>query len=602
MAPKEISAALPIVVFRLKCQFSKKMSQFSSRSANCRIFVQIYKTELVAVLEREISRITLWGIVCACIVYMIGWFINVMDVDAAQYAAMTLEMLKRGEYLTFTDHGKDYLDKPPLIFWVSGLSMTFFGANNIAYRIPAFVVTLLALYSTYRFAILFYSKQTAWLSALILATLQATFLINHDVRTDTNLMAFYIFSLWQLAAYLQDKKWKNLIFGFAGIGFAMLAKGPIGLIAPALGIGAHLILFRKWNLVFNPYWLIGIVITALVLLPMSLGLYQQFDLHPEKLVNGQTGVSGLRFFFWTQSFGRITGESVWDNGAGKFFLSHSTMWAFAPWSLFLVLGLFDRLKSFLSFLRGNENPKEFITLFGFILPFMALSASRYQLPHYAFIVYPLGAIITANYIIKVFYDLKPKWAKPLYTFQIVLLYLVLLLIFGLVWFPFPENNFLALAIFAMVLGLFTWVVAFLPTPHKLILACTVLIIGVNAILNSYFYPNILKFQAGSELGAKAKENGAVEGRVFSYQTGLPHSLNFYSGILVQERMDFDSLIAKKNCWIFTNEDLLSQFQKARPDLKIIARNGDFTVSMLKGKFLSPETRESTLTKKILLKL
>ena len=556
----------------------------------------------ITVSEKEISRIALWGIVSASIVYILGWFINVMDVDAAQYAAMTMEMLKRGDYLSFTDYGKDYLDKPPLIFWVSGLSMSIFGTNNIAYRIPAFLVTLFGLYSTYRFAFLFYSKQTSLLSALILATLQATFLINHDVRTDTNLMAFYIFSLWQLAAYLRDGKWKNLLLGFIGVGFTMLAKGPIGLIAPALAIFPHLMLKRKWKSVFNPAWIVGLIVTAIVLLPMSYGLYQQFDLHPEKIVNGETGVSGLRFFYWTQSFGRITGESVWDNGASPFFLSHSTMWAFAPWSLFLVLGLFDKIKSVVSYLRGRSDTREFITLFGFILPFMALSASHYQLPHYAFVVYPLGAIITADYIIKTFYELRPAWSRALYIFQIILLYLVLLLIFGLVWFPFPENNFLALAIFAVVLGLFTWVVAFLKSNHKLILACTILIVGVNAILNTYFYPNILKFQAGSELGQKAKDNGALEGRFYSYQTGLPHTLNFYSGILVQETQDFDFLVTKKNCWVYTDENLLGKFQKARPDLQIIARNDDFPVSMLKGKFLNPVTRESVLEKRILIRL
>ncbi len=52
---------------------------------------------------------------------------------------------------------------------------------------------------------------------------------------------------------------------------------------------------------------------CILLIPMSIGLYQQFDLHPEKIVNGKHGVSGLRFFYWSQSFGRITGESPWKN-------------------------------------------------------------------------------------------------------------------------------------------------------------------------------------------------------------------------------------------------------------------------------------------------
>ncbi len=552
--------------------------------------------------DKEIARITFWGILCAMGVYAVGWSLDVMDTDAAQYAAMSLEMLKRNDFLTFTDHGKDYLDKPPLIFWLSGLSMRIFGANNFAYRLPAFAATILAFISTYRFSILFYTKQTGFLAVLILATAQATFLINHDVRTDTNLMAFYIFTLWQLAAYLKTESWKNLILGFAGIGFAMLSKGPIGLIAPVLAIFPHLIIKRQWKAVFNPAWILGLLVTAIVLIPMSYGLYQQFDLQPDKLVNGQKGISGLRFFFWTQSFGRITGESNWDNNAGPFFLTHSTMWAFAPWSLFLILGIVDQFRDCISYFKGKSAPPEFITIFGFMLPFAALSASHYQLPHYAFIVYPLGAVISSRYILKIFYQLKPAWSKHLYRFQITLLYLVLAFIFYLIWRPFPGENRLALLLFLILFIVFTWFISVPASANKLIIACTILIIGVNLILNSYFYPNLLRYQAGSVLGNVARKHGANQGNFYSYGAGVPHSLNFYSQTLVEETNNLPSLARKTGCLVYTNEERLPEIISFRPDAQILARSGDFPITMLKGKFLNPETRRETLKMKVLLRL
>src|SRR5204862_4090156 len=256
---------------------------------------------------------------------------------------MTVEMLEKRDYLHFTDRGRNYLDKPPLLFWVSGLSMSVFGNNNIAYRLPAFIATLLALYSTYRLGALYYDKRTGLLAACILATTQAVFLMNHDVRTDTNLMCWFIFSLWQLAAFLEGKRPLNFVLGFIGVCLAMLSKGPIGLVAPALAIGGHLALKADWKNLFHPRWILGAAIVAIGLLPMAYGLYTQFDLHPESITNGQTGVSGLRFFFWTQSFGRITGESIWSNDAGAFFLTHTTLWAFAPWSLLLIPALFQEI-------------------------------------------------------------------------------------------------------------------------------------------------------------------------------------------------------------------------------------------------------------------
>ena len=78
------------------------------------------------------------------IVYLMGSSVNIMDIDAAQYASMSREMLESGSYLQVFEHGKDYLDKPPLIFWLSSLSMKIFGVGNFGYKFPSFLFALLA--------------------------------------------------------------------------------------------------------------------------------------------------------------------------------------------------------------------------------------------------------------------------------------------------------------------------------------------------------------------------------------------------------------------------------------------------------------------------
>ena len=45
-----------------------------------------------------------------------GMGLDLMEVDAAQYAAMAREMLERKDYLHLYHRGQDYLDKPPLLF------------------------------------------------------------------------------------------------------------------------------------------------------------------------------------------------------------------------------------------------------------------------------------------------------------------------------------------------------------------------------------------------------------------------------------------------------------------------------------------------------
>jgi len=550
----------------------------------------------------DLKKIAFLGIVSACIVYVVGWFITVMDPDSAQYASITREMLERGDYLTFTDQGREYLDKPPLLFWLSGISFKLFGTNHFAFRVPAFLATLLAVFSTFKLAEIYYGRNTGYLAALILATLQATFLINHDVRTDTNLMCWFVFSMWQLAAYLETKKAVHFIWAFIGVGFAMLAKGPIGMVAPALGVFMHLIIRKEWKLLFNPVWLLGLLIVGVVLLPMSYGLYTQFDQHPEKVVNGMTGVSGLRFYYWVQSFGRITGENVWKNNAGPFFLSHTTIWAFFPWSIFLVLGLLREGKNIFLHLAGKLKQQEFLIFFGFLLPFLALSTSAYQLPHYAFVVYPLGAIISAKYILHVFFVTDLSGRKILSTIQTVILYLVLIMVFAIVWFVFPEHNALALIFYVILVTAFIAVTWLVKSQYKIVLLSVLLITGVNLILNSYFYPQLLKYQVGSEMAFKAKELGVKKGSFYSYKSGQPWAMNFYTNMEIPEIKDLESLIGKRDVLVYLREEYVAEVRAKRPDLEVVHCMGEYSVTLLKMKFLNPATREQTLRRKCLIRL
>ena len=128
------------------------------------------------------------------------------------------------------------------------------------------------------------------------------------------------------------------------------------------------------------------------------GLYIQFDADPTAKVNGREGVSGLRFFFWEQSFGRITGENVWKNDSSYFFFTHNYLWEFLPWSLIGIAGFYVKLKQLVKDKFQPNAYNEMYTIGGFLFPFIALSTSHYKLPHYIMVIMPLAAIFTAAYI------------------------------------------------------------------------------------------------------------------------------------------------------------------------------------------------------------
>jgi hypothetical protein len=536
------------------------------------------------------------------LVYFIGFGINIMDVDAAQYASMSREMLRSGNYLHIYDTGIEYLDKPPFLFWISALSMKIFGINNFAYRLPSFLFALLAILSTYKLARLFYNEKTALLSALILATSQGFFLMNHDVRTDTILMGCVAFSIWQLAAWYQTNKMFHFILGSVSIGLGMMTKGPIALLVPCFGFFSHFLLQRNFKAFLKWEYILAILIIGILLIPMSWGLYDQFDLHPNKIVNGKTGVSGLRFFYWTQSFGRITGESVWNNGAGISFLLENMLWSFLPWILFFIAALVWQIKNILQQKITINKTAEAICIGGFILTYLSLGMSKYQLPHYIFVGFPFAAIITAVYLNHLFYDnQESKWLKVFTNVHVVIFSLLWIAIILLLKIPFESIHALffifAILLFVLMIYFFIKIKDF---KNKLIFSCLFTIIGLNLFLNAAIYPALLEFQNGSYLGRYIRKNHINPNNVFTYQFEVMRSIHFYSDGFVREQKNIDSI--KSGEFIITTEEKLKELLNAQLNFSILKTGEDFTITRLSLIFLNPKTRKSVVTKYALIKI
>ncbi len=538
-------------------------------------------------------------------VYIISGFIDVMDVDAAQYASIAREMLERGDYLHVTNRYQDYLDKPPLLFWLSALSFKIFGISNFVYKLPSLLFALLGIFSTYKLGKLLYSEKTGILSALIFASCQAMFLITNDVRTDTILTGAIILSIWNIAAYNQSGKWISILAGFVGIALAMLAKGPIGLMAPALAFGSHFILRREWKSIFRWQWIVGLLVVIILISPMLMGLYQQFDLHPEK------GISGVRFYLWDQSFGRLTGDNPFINSQQKpqdtdpFFFVHSFLWAFLPWSLFFIFGYWQKLKRiFLSRFKLNET-EEAITIGGFTLVFIAMSLSDYKLPHYIFIVFPLAAIISADYLLRIFENSEKKKLQHIFSVvQSITIALVWLVILVLCVYSFPIKSLLLWVSLILFLTLNTYfIVIKSETLQKFIVVSLVTMIGANFILSTHFYPTLLSYQSNVAAGRFIESKNIPNEQFVCYISG-GHSLDFYSKRIVpwiQSPQELNDKMQHGKAWVFTNEEGKRNLEKENLLPDSVITYSDYKVTMLSLPFLKPAEREKMLKKKYLLR-
>ena len=431
-------------------------------------------------------------------IYCIGMTLDLMDVDSSTYALLSKQMFQSGHYLELYLNGKDYLDKPPLLFWTACLSYKIFGIHDWTYRLPSVLCLALGIYSVYRYAKIFYSERAAKLAALIMASCMAAYVMTSDVRTDTMLTGWIMFSMWQLAEFNRSLKLKNIFWGAVGVGLAMMTKGPIGLIIPVTAFAVEFAYKRQWQRFFRWQYLLAVLLIALILLPMSYGLYEQFDLHPEKVMYDRTGTSGLGFYYWTQSFGRITGASSWNNNPDPFFLYHSFLWSFAPWCVFFIPALFTEIKNKIVNIKKPDG-SETMSVAGFVLILIFLSRSKYQLPHYTFAIHPLAAVITAKYIDGYFSaNIKSRLFSIFNSLHLLLLFIIFAIIFLIVFYIFPAQALVSI-LCAASFGFFVYILfsKWKTNPFPKVYLSTLWAFGTLALIfNIYFYPKVLAYQTG----------------------------------------------------------------------------------------------------------
>jgi len=526
-------------------------------------------------------------------VYVFGMFVDVMDIDAAQYASISREMLEFKDFLQVKNRLVDYLDKPPLTFWLASISFSIFGISNWSYKLPSVLFSVLAIYSTFRFAKIYYSKEVSILSALILATCQAYFLINNDCRTDTVLIGCIAFACWHLAAYLEHKNISNFICAFIGLSLAMLSKGPLGLMIPVVGFGTHLLLKKDFKSIFQWQWLLGVFIIAIILSPMCYGLYAQF------------GIKGLQFYFWDQSFGRVTGSNTaWQNDVSPFFLFHSFLWSFLPWTLLFLAAFYFKISILWSTKFKVLNQQEYISLGAVVISYIILSRSLYQLPHYIYGILPFAAVITAYFTVD-FLAQFPKWGKAFSIVQTIVC-VGMCAVCGLLSFISFQPTGIHWLLFVLTVGIGTFL-AFQKSSnvvYNLVMISLSAALGVNLLMNLHIYPSLLKYQTSAEMATYLESNNVDHAHFFVFDDPYRFSQDFYTRSITKEVNDinyFDSLSPGQVYYSYTNHAGLEKLKAANIDFKLAKTFDEYRVSKLSLAFLNPSTRPNTITEKYLVK-
>ena len=187
--------------------------------------------------------------------------------DEARYGEIAREMLASHDFIVPHLNYVPYIEKPPLLYWLTTLAMRLLGVNEFAAR---FVNALAALFGVA--AICFFTAKTfdrhrAILAGAVLSTsaiyaVMAQVLTTDMLLTATMTTALYAFFLhWR-----EGGRWCWLFY--VAMGLAALTKGPVGVAIPILA--ATIFLWREGHLrgaIQRFHAIPGLLVTAAIAAP-----------------------------------------------------------------------------------------------------------------------------------------------------------------------------------------------------------------------------------------------------------------------------------------------------------------------------------------------
>jgi len=306
--------------------------------------------------------------------------VHLFDWDEINFAEMAREMVVSGDWLRPQMGFEPFHEKPPLFIWMQALSMKAFGAGEFSARFPNAICGILTLWLLYRIGEQSRGRVFGMLWALAYVGSILPNLYFRSGIIDPWFNLFIFLGLHALITLMQrdpkrDPKAMNArrdsyawLAGFF-LGLAVLTKGPVGVLVPALVLSVY----WAWNRFrFVLRWRrIGIIALATALTVSAWALIDLIRNGPEFMVA----------FFWRQ-VAMLTTE---DAGHGGFLGYHFVVLLIGcfPASVFAVQELLKPTRT--DDKHENDHRRWMVILFWVVL--ILFSIVKTKIVHYSSLCY-----------------------------------------------------------------------------------------------------------------------------------------------------------------------------------------------------------------------
>jgi 4-amino-4-deoxy-L-arabinose transferase-like glycosyltransferase len=254
------------------------------------------------------------------------------DADSI-HAEAAREMALSGDWVTLHINGIRYLEKAPLMYWLSALGIALLGQSDWAARFPLALFALCLTVLLYRFGSRFWGEKTGFYAALIYVTSLGPFAFTRILLPDVMLTFFLALAFYFYLQIVECPSPPRLLLGrwdgralgiYAAAALAVLTKGLIGCVFVGAVIFAHLLLTGRWELLKRLHLVSGTLVFVLIAAPWH-------------LVAGFSNKGFFWFYFINEHFLRYLGlrfPKDYDKVPLALFWLLHLAWVF-PWTVFL---------------------------------------------------------------------------------------------------------------------------------------------------------------------------------------------------------------------------------------------------------------------------
>ncbi len=335
-------------------------------------------------------------LVLTAIVYLSTCRGAVIDYDEGHYSQVAKQMVERSDWVTPYDNGVRFLEKPPLMYWVTAASFRIFGVTEFALRLPSALAVIALVWVVMRMAQRSSGARAAFIAGLCTAFSAGTFLFTREALHDVWLVLFFTVAMHAFLEWYGSPlhSLRPALLFYAALAAGVMTKSLVGAAFP-VGVVVLFFLFAREM----PKW------RALHLLPgMSLFLLLAVPWHWLAAVRNQ---GFMWSFFVNEQFLRFLGRHdppiVWS-------IPLLTFWAlipvwFFPWTAFLPAAWVASRKA----ARADEARLLRLALAWLVVILGFYSVSG-RLEHYAFLILPALSLLVGVALSRDEESRSARWA------------------------------------------------------------------------------------------------------------------------------------------------------------------------------------------------